>query len=286
MKLSLLLIFTILAWGNLAPLKTFARTDLTIAQSNSELSPDESPTEASPLVQAAKQFISLERYQLESVMEITGEIPGSAFTSNAQINTTVAAPNKFNSQIIFVSPNGLRGKTYQIVSDGTQVWIHNLATNRYSVSNIEEFLQTREGFLIGTLSYFYVSTRKNIGSSRILGNFLAKLPEAQLLKYFQRFTKLDLENLTIRDEEIAGTTYRAYDINGTTGDLKATAYVDARQGNLARLDLSGSKNGLKLASQETAVNLTTPESIAEETFIFSPPETAEQSSQQLDILPF
>ena len=249
-------------------------------------SSNEPQTEASPLVQAVKEFLSLERYQLESVMEITAEISDRTLNSNAQINTIVTTPKKFNSQIVFVNPDNLQEKTYQIVSDGSQVWIYNLATNRYSISNIEEFLQTREGFLIGTISYFYVVTRQNIGSSRILGNFLAKLPEAQLLRYFQRFTKLDLQNLTIRDEEIAGTTYRAYDINGTQGDLKATAYVDTRQGNLARLDLSGSKNGLQLASKETAVNLTIPESIAEETFIFDPPDNAKQSPQQISIQPF
>lgn len=284
MKVFLFLISTLFIWGNLTPLQTLAQNNSELPTTNS--SPNEPETEASPLVRGVKQFLGLERYQLESVMEITGEIPGSAFTSNAQIDTTVAAPNKFNSQITFVSPNGLPGKTYQIVSDGSQVWIYNLATNQYSISNIEEFLQTREGFLIGTLSYFYVSTRQNIGGSRILGNFLAKLPEAQLLKYFQKFTKLDLENLTIRNEEIAGTTYRAYDINGTAGDLQATVYIEPQRGNLARLDLSGSKNGLQLASQETAVNLTIPESIAEETFMFEPPENAAQSPQQIEILPF
>ncbi|MCC0177388.1 hypothetical protein I4641_10410 [Waterburya agarophytonicola K14] len=277
MKSLLLLGFTVFSLGNLAQIKAIAQSTLDTPAPQ---------TEASPLVQSAKAFISLESYELESVMETTGDIPGTAFTSNAKIKTIVAAPNKFNSQITFVSPNGLEGKTYRVVSNGSQVWIYNWATNQYSVSDIKQFLQTREGFLIGTLSYFYINTRSNIGGWRIMGNFLAKLPEAQLLKYFQKFTNLDLQNLTIRDEKLNGKTYKAYDIDAKNQGFQATAYIDTQKGNLERVHLSGAKNGLQLTSKEQVINQTIPESIPPQTFVFSAADDAEQVEQQIPIAPF
>ena len=243
-------------------------------------------TAVSPLIQAGKELLSLERYELESVMEISGDIPGASFVSKAQIKTKVEAPDKFNSQITFASPSGLEGKTYQIVCDGSQVWIYNVATNQYSISEFKQFIQTREGFLLGTLSYFYLNTRSNIGSSNIMANFLAKLPEDRLLQYFQRFSNLDLQNSVVKDETVEGKAYKAYNIDASSQGFQATAYINPEQGNLARVDLSGTKDGWQLASKEQIVNQTTPESFPEETFVFSPPDNAVQVEQQIAIAPF
>ena len=290
MKSLLLLGFAVFSLGNIVqasalsiPQSAIAKLAEGIASSNSNIF---AQTATSPLIQAAKEFLSLERYELESVMEITGDIPGTSFVSDAKIKTIVEAPNKFKSQVTFVSPNGLEGKTYDIISNGSQVWIYDYSTSQYSVSDFKPFLQTREGFLIGALSYFYLNTRSNIGSSNIIANFLAKLPEQQLLQYFQRFSKLDLQSSVIRDETIAGKTYKAYDIDATTRGFKATAYIDSERGNLARVHLSGAKDGLQLASEEQVVNQTIPESIPEDTFMFNPPENAEQVEQQITIAPF
>jgi len=243
-------------------------------------------TAVSPLIQAGKELLSLERYELKSVMEISGDIPGASFVSQAQIKTKVEASNKFNSQITFVSPSGLEGKTYQIVCDGNQVWIYNVATNQYSVSDFKQFIQTREGFLLGTLSYFYLNTRSNIGSSNIMANFLAKLPEDRLLQYFQRFSNLDLQNSVVKDGTVEGKAYKAYNIDASSQGFQATAYINPDKGNLARVDLSGTKDGWQLASFEQIVNQTTPESFPEGTFVFSPPDNAVQVEQQIEIAPF
>ena len=290
MKLLLLLAFTLLSLGNVVEAKTLYSANSKTPQNGSNLilaQANPAPqTATSPLIQAGKQLLGLESYELESVMEITGDIPGTSFISDAKIKTVVEASNKFNSQITFVSPNGLEGKTYNIISDGSQVWIYDYATNQYSVNDLKPFLQTREGFLVGTLSYFYLNTRSNIGSSNIIGNFLAKLPEDRLLKYFQRFSNLDLQNLVIRDETVEGKAYKAYDINASNQGFQATAYINPVEGNLERVYLSGSKDGLQLASKEQIINQTIPESLSEEKFVFNPPNNAEQVGQQIMVAPF
>ena len=290
MKSLLLLGFAVFSLGNMIQIAALPEAKSAIANQNYNTllaQTNSTPqTATSPLVQAGKEFLSLERYELESVMEITGDIPGTSFVSDAKIKTIVEAPNKFKSQLTFVSPNGIEGKAYDIISDGSQVWIYDYASDRYSVSDFKTFLQTREGFLVGALSYFYLNTRSNIGSSNIIANFLAKLPERQLLQYFQRYSKLDLQNSVIREETIEGKTYKLYDINATNRGFKATAYIDPERGSLARVDLSGTKDGLQLASKERVIDQTIPELIPEDTFIFNPPENAERVEQQITIAPF
>ncbi len=290
MKSLLLLGFTLFSLGNVVQAKAIYAVSPKVAQDDANFvlaqTNPTSQTATSPLVQAGKGLLSLERYELESVMKITGDIPGTSFTSDAKIKTIVEAPNKFRSEITFISPNGLQGKAYDIISDGNLVWIYNYASNQYSVSDFKPFLQTREGFLVGALSYFYLNTRSNIGSSKIIANFLAKLPEDRLLKYFQRFSNLDLQNSVIRDETIEGKAYKAYDIDATNRGFQATAYINPEKGNLERVHLSGTKDGLQLAGKEQIINQAIPESFAEDTFVFDPPEEAEQVEQQLIIAPF
>ena len=289
MKLLLVLGLAVCNLGNVVQTATSFEPKFAIANRNHNIlaQTNSAPqTAISPLVQAAKEFLSLERYELESVMTITGDIPGTSFVADAKIKTIVEAPNRFKSQLTFFSPNGLEGKAYDIISDGSQVWIYDYANNRYSVSDFEPFLQTREGFLVGALSYFYLNTRSNIGSSNIIANFLAKLPEQQLLQYFQRYSQLDLQNSVIRDETIEGKTYKAYEIDVTNRGFKATAYIDLERENLERVHLSGTKNGLQLASKERIIDQTIPELISEDTFVFNPPENAEQVEQQITIAPF
>ena len=282
MKSLLVLGCFVVSIGNIAP-AFLVRANFTqlLAQTNPS-----SQTQTSPLVSAGSTLVRLERYQQESEMEIAGDIPGTSFASVARVNTIVESPNKVNSQITFVSPNGLEGKTYQVISDGSQVWIYNKATNQYSVSVPKQFLQTREGFSIGTLSHFYLTIRSNIGSSNIATNLLANIPEDRLVRYFQRYSQIDLQNVAIEEETIDGQTYKVYDLDVTDRGFKTTAYVNPESTTIERVDLSGTKDGLQLATQETIFERKIPESIPAGTFSFSPPEGAEQVARQITIQPF
>ena len=289
MKSLLLLGFGLYSLGTSVRAEAILKPKLTATSSNFEIlaqANSSSQTAASPLVRAAKELLSLERYELESVMQITGDIPGTSFTSDAEIKTIVEAPNKFNSQITFVSPNGLEGKAYDIVSDGSRVWIYDYATNQYSVSDLDSFLQTRESFLVGALSYFYLNTRSNIGSSSIVANFLAKLPEDRLIDYFQRFSNLNLENSAIADKTIEGRNYKVYEIDATVRGFKATAYIDSEGEYVERVNLSGTKDDLQLATKEQMLEQNIPESFSDDTFSFEPPDDAEPVEQQIIITPF
>lgn len=286
MKSLLTLCINLFVAGSVFDIEANSNINRTINHNNFPVLIAQLQTSVSPLIQSGKNFLSLEQYELESIMEITGDIPGRSFISDAKIKTIVEAPNKFNSQIVFVSPNGLEGKSYKIISDGDLVWIYDFATNQYSVSELRQFLQTREGLLAGTLSYFYLNTRNNIGSSKIIASFLAKLPEDRLLRYFQRYNKLNLQNSVIKNETIDDKTYQVYDIDSTDRGFQVKAYVNPQENSIERIHLSGTKDGLELASQERVTNLTIPESISPETFVFIPPDEAEQVEQQITIAPF
>ncbi|MEM8828415.1 MAG: hypothetical protein AAGE96_03545 [Cyanobacteria bacterium P01_G01_bin.19] len=286
MKSLLTLCLNLFVAGSVFDIEANSNINRTINHNNFPVLIAQIQTSVSPLIQSGKNFLSLEQYELESIMEITGDIPGRSFISDAKIKTIVEAPNKFNSQIAFVSPNGLEGKSYKIISDGDLVWIYDFATNQYSVSELRQFLQTREGLLAGTLSYFYLNTRNNIGSSKIIASFLAKLPEDRLLRYFQRYNKLNLQNSVIKNETINDKTYQVYDIDALDRGFQVKAFVNPQENSIERIHLSGTKDGLELASQERVTNLTIPESISPETFVFIPPDEAEQVEQQITIAPF
>lgn len=286
MKSFFLLGCTLLGLASINHTSLFAASESSQLFTQTTPAPSQPTSISSPLLQAGKQLLGLERYELESVMEVTADMPGTLLSSNVKINTTVEAPNKINSQITFVSPNGLEGKSYEIVSDGSQVWIYDWTTNQYSVSDLKQFLQTREGFLIGTLSHFYVSTRSNIGSPGILANAFSQLPEDRLIGYVQRFSNINLQDSVIRDETLEGKAYKAYALQDRSKGVQATVYVDADQQAIARVHLMGTKDGLQLTSQEQILNQNVPESIATETFSFTPADDAQQVDQQISIQPF
>lgn len=243
-------------------------------------------TEVAPLVQSVSKLLGQKSYQVNSVMEITGDIPGTFIKSQAQINTTVVAPNKFVSEIIFTSPNGLPGKKYQIVSDGNQVWIYSLITNQYSIIDYKQFMQSRDGFMLGTISYFYLKTLNDVGNSQITANAIAKLPPDRLLKYFQRATGVDLQKTVIRNESVEGTNYKVYDLDSPEKGYKLSTYINPQQGDLEIIDLSGQKDGMDLAIKESITNQSVPSSIPRDIFSFAPPNGGEQVVNPIPIQPF
>lgn len=242
--------------------------------------------EALPLAQSVVKLLGQTSYQVESLMDITGDIPGTYFSSQARIETILEAPNKFQSDITFISPEGLEGKKYQIVADGNQVYIYNLATSQYSVTDYDQFMESRNGFLLGTVAYFYVKSLNDASQSPILANAIAKLPPEKLGQYFQRATGIDLQQAVIKDENISGTAYKVYDFNSPSKGFKFSVYVNPLKGDIERVNLSGTKDGLDLAVEEMIVTQTTPQSIPANSFSFIPQEGAEEVTETIAIEPF
>lgn len=240
--------------------------------------------QAAPLVQATSKLLGQQSYEIESEVEITSQTRADV-VANAQILTAIAAPNKVNSEITFFGENESLDRTYQIVSNGTQVWIYDLDQNQYSVSEYKPFIKSQTGLAVGTLANFYLKTLDGVNSNKIASRAIGKLPPDRLLKYFSRFANIDLQNMATRNESVAGKAYAVYDINAADRSYQTTIYVTPQAANIERVNISGNKDGLKLEIAEQIISQTIPKSIPADAFNFVPPDDAEVT-EQIKINPF
>jgi len=239
--------------------------------------------QAAPLVQATSKLLGQQSYAISSEVEITSSTNAN-IAAKARVMTTVAAPNKVKSEIIIQSPDGSKPeREYKIIADGDRVWIYDKETDRYSIGEYKQFIQSSEGLAFGSLAHFYLRTLDTVNSNKIASRAIAKLPPDRLVKYFQRFANVDLQNMTIRNEQIGDTAYSIYDINAADRSYEVTAYVSPLSSNIERIDLIGQQDGLDLLFVEQITSQATPESIPADTFTFVPPNDAEQVESQIRI---
>ena len=239
---------------------------------------------AAPLVQAVSRLLTQQTYQIESAIELTTAISDSP-AAQAQIRTIIAAPNKVNTEITFFDGDTALEQQYQIVANGTQVWIYDLEANQYSVSEYKQFLESTTSLSVGILANFYVTTLNRVNNNKIASRAIAKLPPDRLVKYFQRYANIDLQNMVVRNEQLEGQPYAVYDIDATDRTYKVTAFVSPQSSNIERVNLIGQQNGLEILMSERVTSHTIPEAIAEDTFNFIPPNNAEQIDRPIIINP-
>ena len=265
-------------------------TFITVAQTSPQTpqaTPDNSLPliQATPLFQATSRLLAQSSYYTESKIEINDceasrrHRTTDTAISNALIKTTVAAPNKFNTEITFVGNNELSDRKYQIISDGVKVWIYDIAQNQYSIDEYQQFIKSPSGLAVGMLSNFYLKTLNSVNNNPVAVNTLKQLPPERLVRYFQRFANIDLQNMEIRNEQIENTAYVVYDADASDRTFKVMAYVAPQSANIERIELSGKKDGLNLTVKEKIISQTVPESIPADLFSFIPPEDARVAEQ-------
>jgi len=280
MKSLLSIALTTIAIGSIK-VTTVAQTDTQTPQTAPNQTIPLPLLRATPLIQATSKLLGQQSYKIESVAELMGNISDRQLTANAEIQTLVAAPNKVNTKITFD-----RDRQYQIIADGERVWIYDVEANQYSVSQYQQFVRSDAALNLGTLANLYLRTLDKVNSNKIASRAIAKLPPDRLIGYFQRLANIDLQNMTIRNEQLEGTAYSIYDINATDNSYEVTAYVSPVTSNIDRIDLIGQKDGLDLLLVEQITNQTIPESISADTFSFIPPDDAKQVELQIEINPF
>jgi len=290
MKSLLLLSLAILSTGSINILTPIAQTNPETPPETPQTNP--TPTlplpllQAAPLVKATSKLLGQQRYQIESEIELTLNLPDAPLLSNAQISTTVTAPNKVQAEITLVAENGKSDQKYQVVSNGIKVWIYDQQQNQYSVSEYKQFIKSQSGLAVGILSNFYLKTLHGVNNSTIASRTMAQLPPDRLLRYFQRFTNIDLQNIVIRTEQLSAQTYNVYDINAADQSYQITTYVNPLSADIERIDLAGKKDDLEITVTEQIIKQSIPATIAVDVFNFVPPEDAEQVTEQIAIAPF
>ena len=245
-----------------------------------------SSSEIAPLFKAAAKLLSEDRYQIESEMILTGDAPGIQFTSNVRIKTITEAPNKFNSEITFFSPNGLSGKQFKIISDGQQVWIYDLSTNQYSVSGYQEFIESNDGFFLGVVSFFYLSLQSDSENANVYARFLSSLSEEELIKFLETEFKIDYENVSMKEETLNNIPYKVYQIKDRESGFVFDFSLNSLLNEVEIVSISGKQSGLDITMKEQVNSKISPLSLSRETFSFLPSVGSKKVEQTLEIKPF
>ena len=234
------------------------------------------------LIRAIRQFLTREHYEIESKLKILGNFPGGSFSFSAQLQTTIEAPNRFRSEIAFTNSDGDVGNQYTVTSNGTEVWIHNLNENRYSVMDYQSFRNYDDGFLIGFFSSIFFEIQED---SETVDVFL-DLTEDQLIETLETELQTEITSANYGTENVEGIQYNTYSYKDLEEDLTITAFVKPTTASIGHLDVSGQDEDLNLSIRESIVDITTLRFIPAYTFRFVPPFDAEKSDTPLPIEPF
>ena len=238
-----------------------------------------------PLLKATANIIASDRHSIESTMQISGETPGMEMRSNAKIKTVVESPSRFSSQITFVSPKGLEGKKYEVVSDGSRVLIHDLTNRLYSVISYEEFMASSDDFLLGMVASLYLSIRRRENASTE-AEYLRNLSESEAESLLKESFDLDTDEVETRIETIDEINYQAYKIADSKSGYTFDVLLEPDTEAIHSLTVYGKSRGLNIILQEEYEFLTQPKNIRETTFRFLPPINSTEARQTVEIEPF
>ncbi|MEM6610651.1 MAG: hypothetical protein AAF652_00040 [Cyanobacteria bacterium P01_C01_bin.72] len=294
MKSLFLISLVVFALGSTGTITSPAQTTSDNPESEISQPPLASPSpsisapllQAAPLVQASSKLLGQQVYQIESKIKLTTNEIEEFATANAHLVTTIAAPDKVKAELTFLTSERDLERQYQIIANGTQVWIYDSQDNKYSVNEYPQFITSSEGITVGTLANFYLKTLHTINSNRIASRAISKLPPDRLLRYFQTYANLDLQNMTIRNEQLGNQNYTIYDLNAVDRSYQTTIYVQPQSSNIEQVNLKGQKDDLAITITEQIISQTPVEPMPLETFNFIPPDEAEEVESQIEIYPF
>ncbi|MEM9273475.1 MAG: hypothetical protein AAGA80_11005 [Cyanobacteria bacterium P01_F01_bin.143] len=275
------LAFNGIAWASQAKIESQSPAPIiTNTQHHAQLS--QTSPEFEILIRAIRQFLTRERYEIESKLKIFGNFPGGSFSFSAQLQTTIEAPNRFRSEIAFTNPDGDVGNQYTVTSNGTEVWIHNLNENKYSVMDYQSFRDYDDSFLIGFFSSIFFEMQEDKETVDVFLN----LTEDQLIETLETELQTEITSANYGTENVEGIQYNTYSYKDVEEDLTITAFVKPTTATIGHLDVSGQDEDLNLSIRESIVEVNTLRFIPASTFRFVPPFDAEKSDTSLPIEPF
>lgn len=201
----------------------------------------------------------------------------------------MTSPNRFNTEIVVNSLNSNRkSQKYQIISNGTQVWIYDTEQNQYSVGECKKFIQSPAGQNVGGLANFYLRTLDSAYRNRNELVAIAKSDPNRLarLEYFKKLTNLDLRNMAVRNKQIRDVAYDVYDIGTADESYRLAVYVSSSSNDIERIERMHQKDGVNLLSIEQIVRQSNYRATSDDIFTFIPPDNAEQVESPIQINSF
>lgn len=237
------------------------------------------------LVRAMRQFLANDRYLLKSELTLKAKTPGADLVSVAQIQTISEEPNRFRTQITFMEQTGELGREYLLVSDGQQVWTHDLANNVYSIISYQEFQNANDNFLSGMLSRLFSTIRNSAGKDNIA--LLVKVPEDKLVEILETKFAPDQAGLKSDTQQLEGAKYTTYSYLDQTKGYQLQAFIDTLTSEIKYLQMaSQNQQTLNFNIQEKVIHYANPLAVPADAFRFVPPAGVKLQKTPISINPF
>lgn len=222
-------------------------------------------------------------YRTRSVIRVQSAAAGMSVNLNAQITTLTQAPGQFRSQVVFADPSSGKKAEYLLTSNGQQAWIYDKTGDRYSTMSSQAFDDSDDSFYMGPLA--------NLGLT-VQGDFsdmqeMKALSEAELATVLgTMMPPCQTSKLIVNSAFIDGQSYQSLGFADQEEGFTMEGLMNPQTGAIDFLKLRGSKDGIDFELNEKIFSRTAVAEVAETTFDFIPPATAQESETPISIRPF
>ncbi|MGF1535644.1 MAG: hypothetical protein ACFB4J_04015 [Elainellaceae cyanobacterium] len=253
----------------------------------------QSLTEVVSFIRLIRNLLATNIYSLESDFSVA--IDSATFDTefDAQIQTIIERPNRFQSAIQFMNSEGVSTNRYIVTSDGQQVWIYDVGGDAYSVMSRSEFDNTYSAnFLTGSFPRFlfgFLDGFDFVNNAESAELFL-RIPEDELIQNEVMLSsfKAGLESggITIGAEALNGVQYTTFTISNLSNAFNVVLLVNPETSLIDNVRVLGRSEDFSMITSESITYKAAPSSVSQGTFTFVPPVSAQLSDTPISITPF
>jgi outer membrane lipoprotein-sorting protein len=236
-----------------------------IADPTSDVKPD-----LKLLSKAAGIFWQTDRAETISQTRFYGTRDGVKTDVSAQMQTIAQTGNKFRSKLTFIPPGSKVRTTYLIVSNGQDVWIHQLERQIYTKTSLAALKKDR--FWIGFSSAFFTGV-----SEQNRQEFIASLvtnPDFTTTMTPLQLKELQQDNISQINYREAGVNVSRYSFGLKSFRIEVT--LRREDTKLQKIELISEDPKVDLTMSETIIKRSSQVNITSQTFTFTPPTGAKK----------
>ncbi|HEY9615885.1 MAG TPA: hypothetical protein V6C64_03540 [Microcoleaceae cyanobacterium] len=261
------LLSTSLVWGLTTLLGQSQAVSLPPRPLVQSLSQNSATPDLSLFARASMAFVQSDRYQTDSIMEVTGTTPEQTFKAGVLASTIVQSPKQFRAEIAYNQPDKAGVVNILVVGDGRQVWIYRADTQQYAVKSYEAFEQLDDSYFIGISSLLFMQLPADDRQAIAQG----ALADSQVIK---EMGLLSSPNFKGAPQLVNNQSLYTYEFTNTQDGFILNAFVDPNTADLKQLRISGRADQVDYAVTETIRRRTANPLITSDTFRFVPPAGA------------
>ncbi|BFM41143.1 hypothetical protein OLK001_30690 [Synechocystis sp. LKSZ1] len=225
---------------------------------------------------ALAKFFQTTAFRTESTISITATTAQVNVNLQSQTETLTVLPRNFHSRL------ELGNKNYEIISNGQQVWVLDLAKKEYAILSFQQFQDSDDSFLIGLGTSFLLEMADSNITDRGTNpqDWLSSVIDFFTVNYVQ-------EGLTLSQSQVSqqGLTYSLYQYQLPQENLTLVLWIDEQSQTLAKLQILGQEEGMAINIEETIHRQQVNPVIPRDAFQFRPPAQFTQV-EELPLDPF